>query len=254
MMWDFLFYAKINDIEKGTQMIKVFTTGTFDILHYGHINFLKRANALGDYLIVGVNVNPEGKTPYYSYEERKLILESITYVDEVVPLYSQEDKYQYLEKADIFACGEEYRNHFDIPRIEKYTPVVFISRTPGISTTQLKSVVKHDYEFNTIVVDVDDTISFTEDRKFDESKPNIEVINKINELYDKGWNIIIFTARGAKSCKTIQERIDKYDKVTRDWLDKNNVHYTDVVFGKPNADFYVDDKNMSIDDFLNFRG
>ena len=235
-------------------MIKVFTTGTFDILHYGHINFLKRASELGNYLIVGVNVNPEGKTPYYSYEERKLILESITYVDEVVPLYCQEDKYQYLEKADIFACGEEYINHYDIPRIKEYCDVVFLSRTPGISTTQLKQVVKKDYEFKTIVVDIDDTISFTINREFDKSKPNVDVINKINELHDRGWKIIIFTARGAKSCKTIEERIAKYDAVTRSWLDANHVLYDDVIFGKPNADYYVDDKNMSIDDFLNFRG
>ena len=235
-------------------MIKVFTTGTFDILHYGHINFLKKAKELGDYLIIGVNVNPEGKTPYYSYEERKLILNAIKYVDEVVPLYCQEDKYQYLEKADVFACGEEYRNHYDIPRIKEYADVVFIERTPGISTTQLKKVVKRDVEFNTIVVDIDDTISFTTDRKFSESVPNEPVINKINELYDKGWKIIIFTARGAKSCNTLEERIAKYNEVTRNWLDAHNVHYTDVVFGKPNADIYVDDKNMSIDEFLNFRG
>lgn len=235
-------------------MIKVFTTGTFDILHYGHINFLKKACELGDYLIVGVNVNPEGKTPYYSYEERKLILESIKYVDEVVPLYCQEDKYQYLEKADIFACGEEYINHYDIPRIKEYAKVVFLPRTQGISTTQLKKVVNKDYEFNTIVVDIDDTLSFTENRKFLESKPNVEVINKVNELYDKGWKIIIFTARGAKSCSTLEERIKKYDAITRQWLDANNVHYHDVIFGKPNADYYVDDKNMSIDEFLNFRG
>ena len=235
-------------------MIKVFTTGTFDILHYGHINFLRRAKELGDYLIVGVNVNPSNKTPFYSYDERRLILESIKYVDEVVPLYTQEDKFKYLDDVDIFACGEEYRNYFDIPLIEKHCKVVFLERTPKISTTLLKSVVKRDYEFNTIVIDIDDTILFTSNRDFENSTPNQKVIDKINELYNKGWRIVFYTARGDKSCNTLEEKINKYDELTRNWLKKNNVCYSDVVFGKPNADFYVDDKNMLIDDFLNFRG
>ena len=235
-------------------MIKVFTTGTFDILHYGHINLLRRAKELGDYLIVGVNINPQGKTPFYSYEERRLILESIRYVDEVVPLYCQEDKFKYLDDVDIFACGEEYRNYYDIPLIEKYCKVVFIERTPNISTTLLKSVINKDFEYKTIVLDIDDTILHTNDRDFYNSIPNQKVIDKINELYNKGWKIVFMTARGDKSCNTLQEKIDKYDFITRDWLERNNVLYHDLVFGKPNADFYVDDKNMSIEEFLNFRG
>lgn len=234
--------------------MKVFTTGTFDILHYGHINFLRKAKELGDYLIVGVNINPSGKTPFYSYEERRLILESIKYVDEVVPLYCQEDKFKYLDDVDIFACGEEYKNYFDIPLIEEHCKVVFLERTPKISTTLLKSIIKQDYEFNTIVIDIDDTILFTTNRDFENSTPNQKVIDKINELYNKGWKIIFFTARGDRSCVTLEEKILKYDELTRNWLKKNNVCYSDVVFGKPNADFYVDDKNMSVEDFLNFNG
>ena len=75
--------------------IKVFTTGTWDILHYGHINLLKKAKELGDYLIVGVNVTKNGKETYYTYEERAKILEAIKYVDKVVPIYEQKDKYEY---------------------------------------------------------------------------------------------------------------------------------------------------------------
>ena len=120
-------------------MKKVFTTGTFDILHYGHISFLRRAKALGDYLIVGVNVTPEGKTPFYSYEERKEILMSLKYVDEVVPLYRQADKFIYIKYADIFACGAEYREYDDVKHISQKTKVVFIDRTPKISTTVEKA-------------------------------------------------------------------------------------------------------------------
>ena len=117
-------------------MIKVLTTGTFDILHYGHINLLKQAKELGDYLIVGLNVNKNGKETFYSYEERKAMLEAIKYVDEVVPIYNQEDKYQYL--GDIFAIGNDYVGYRDIEEIKKYCEVVFIKRTPNISTSKIK--------------------------------------------------------------------------------------------------------------------
>ena len=69
-------------------MKRVMTYGTFDLLHYGHINILKRAKSLGDYLIVGLSSDEfnelKGKKSVMSYEERKEILESIRYVDKVI--------------------------------------------------------------------------------------------------------------------------------------------------------------------------
>ena len=102
-------------------MIKVFTTGTFDLIHYGHINLLKKAKELGDYLVVGVNANPEGKSPINTVEMRKLMLESIRYVDEVIILHSQEDKFNYLKEnqVDFFAIGSDYIGYSDIKDIEK---------------------------------------------------------------------------------------------------------------------------------------
>ena len=234
-------------------MKKVFTTGTFDILHYGHVSLLRRARALGDYLIVGVNVNPEGKTPFYSYEERKEILMSIKYVDEVIPIYKQKDKMSFLKYIDIFACGEEYRDYYDIKDIEKSVKVVFLSRTPGISTTKEKGFLKPQERFRTICVDIDDTILTTENRDFEHSIPRQDVIDKINAFHNAGYKVILSTARGAKSCATIEERIAKYDALTRQWLKEHFVKYDELWFGKPNADFYVDDKNMSIEQFLGFE-
>lgn len=234
--------------------MKVFTTGTFDVLHYGHINLLKRAKELGDYLIVGLNVTKNGTPTYYSYEERKKMLEAIKYVDEVVPINEQKDKFEYLEQVDIFAIGSDYKGFSDIGDIEKYCKVEFIERTPNISSTQVKKHLGDTTIYKTIVMDMDDTISFTENRDFEHSKPNIPVINKINELYDKGWKILICTARGAKSCATIQQREAKYRGLTESWLNRNGVKYNEVLFGKPNADYYVDDKNMSIEEFINFKG
>ena len=77
-------------------MKKVITYGTFDLLHVGHINLLRRAKALGDYLIVVVSSDEfnagKGKKAYHSFEDRKIILESLIYVDEVLPEYTWEQK------------------------------------------------------------------------------------------------------------------------------------------------------------------
>lgn len=235
-------------------MTKVFTTGTFDLLHKGHINLLRRAKALGDYLVVGLNAKPEGKTPINSVEDRVILLEAIKYVDEVIVLTCQQDKLEYLKnnKIDIFACGSEYRGYKDISDIEKYSKVVFLDRTEGICTTDLKHRIIDNYEYKTFIIDIDDTICTTYNRDFDNSIPNVDVIDKINSLYDNGWTIILFTARGAKSCNSLEAREEKYREVTERWLSNHNVKYTKLLFGKENADFYVDDKSMSIKEFLEF--
>lgn len=233
--------------------MKVFTTGTFDVLHYGHINLLKKAKALGDYLLVGLNETKNGKPTYYSYEDRKKMLEAIKYVDEVVKISKQEDKYKYLDDSDIFILGSDYIGYDDIEEIKRHCKVQFFERTPNISSTQVKRHLSDNTKYNTFVIDLDDTICFTENRDFKNSKPYQKVIDKINELYDKGWKIIIYTARGAKSCVTLLEREIKYRGITEAWLHKNNVKYTELVLGKMNADYYVDDKNMTIEEFINFK-
>ena len=227
-------------------MTKVLTTGTFDLLHYGHINLLKKAKELGDYLIVGLNVTKNGKQTYYSYEERKKILESIKYVDEVVPIYNQEDKYKYM--CDIFAIGSDYIGYEDIEEIKKYSQVVFIERTPNISTTKVK---KDLIKYKRIIVDVDETLCVVENRDFINAKPIEEVINKVNEYYEKGYEVVISTARGQNSCKTPEEMQNKYFKVTKEWLDKAGVKYHSLEIGyKKNADMYIDDKAIRPDEFI----
>lgn len=206
---------------------------------------------MGDYLLVGLNVTKNGKQTYYSYEDRKRMLEAIRYVDEVVPIYKQEDKYKYLQEMDLFVVGSDYIGYDDIEEIQKYCDVKFIERTPNISTTKIKQDLSDNTIYNTIVIDLDDTICSTRNRDFKNSIPNKQVIDKINKLYDKGWKIIIFTARGGKSCKTLEEKELKYRQITEEWLKNNNVKYNTLMFGKPNADYYVDDKNISIEEFLN---
>ena len=124
-------------------MKKVITYGTFDLLHYGHINLLKRAKALGDYLVVAVstdefNWNEKSKKCYFTYEERKQLLESIRYVDLVIPEKSWDQKISdVLEfKIDTFVIGDDWKGKFDF--LKPYCEVVYLPRTPEISTSQIK--------------------------------------------------------------------------------------------------------------------
>ena len=129
-------------------MKRVSTYGTFDMLHYGHINLLKRAKNLGDYLVVVLstdefNWNKKQKKCYFSYEERKLLLESIRYVDLVIPEENWEQKKNDIKKYEIdtFVMGDDWKGKFDFLKNEN-VDVVYLSRTPEISTTQIKSDLK----------------------------------------------------------------------------------------------------------------
>jgi len=123
-------------------MKKVITYGTFDLLHTGHINLLRRAKALGDYLIVALSTDEfnkgKGKKAYYTYEQRKAILEAIRYVDKVIPEYSWEQKIEDIKKydIDIFVMGDDWKGKFDF--LKDYCEVVYLPRTVGISTTKIK--------------------------------------------------------------------------------------------------------------------
>lgn len=136
-------YALLQN-KKGFTMKRVITYGTYDLLHYGHINLLKRAKALGDYLIVALstdefNWNMKQKKCYFSYEQRKALLESIRYVDLVIPEESWEQKVRDVHEyhADIFVIGDDWKGKFDFLK-EEGVEVVYLERTPEISTTQIK--------------------------------------------------------------------------------------------------------------------
>lgn len=123
-------------------MKKIITYGTFDLLHYGHINLLKRAKELGDYLIVALSTNEfnaiKGKKCYFSYAERKKLLEAIRYVDLVIPEENWEQKIEDIKefKVDVFVMGNDWEGKFDF--LKDYCDVVYLPRTPEISTTKIK--------------------------------------------------------------------------------------------------------------------
>ena len=124
-------------------MKRVITYGTFDLLHYGHINLLRRAKALGDYLIVVLstdefNWNEKHKKCYFSYEIRKQLLEAIRYVDLVIPEENWDQKITDVQEyhVDTFVMGDDWVGKFDF--LKPYCDVVYLPRTPEISTTQIK--------------------------------------------------------------------------------------------------------------------
>ena len=128
-------------------MKKVITYGTFDVLHYGHINLLKRAKELGDYLIVALSSDEfneiKNKKSYYSYEQRKTLLEACRYVDLIIPENNWEQKTDDIKKydVDIFVMGDDWKGKFDF--LKEYCEVVYLPRTPNVSSTQTKEYLKN---------------------------------------------------------------------------------------------------------------
>lgn len=128
-------------------MKKVITYGTFDLLHYGHISLLERAKSLGDYLVVALSTDEfnqieKNKTCYFRYEERKRLLEAIRYVDEVIPESSWEQKASDVKKygIDVFVIGDDWKGKFDF--LKESCEVVYLERTPEISTSKIKEDLK----------------------------------------------------------------------------------------------------------------
>jgi len=135
------------------EMKKVITYGTYDLLHYGHINLLRRAKALGDYLIVALstdefNSEKKGKKCYFSYEQRKQLLEAVRYVDLVIPENDWDQKINDVQefKVDVFAMGSDWEGKFDF--LKDYCEVVYFPRTPEISTTQIKQQLGNKEQSN----------------------------------------------------------------------------------------------------------
>ena len=124
----------------------VLTYGTFDLLHYGHLEILKKASLLGDELIVGLSTDEfnklKGKTCVLSYEKRREFLESLDYVTKVIPEDNWEQKITDIKEndVDVFVMGSDWQGKFD--EIKNYCKVIYFPRTKGISTTKLKSILK----------------------------------------------------------------------------------------------------------------
>ena len=125
-------------------MKRVITYGTFDLLHYGHINLLRRAKSLGDYLVVGLstdefNNKEKNKECYFDYENRKSLLDAVRYVDLVIPEKNWEQKISDIQKynVDVFVIGDDWKGEFDYLK-DSGVEVVYLPRTKEISTSKIK--------------------------------------------------------------------------------------------------------------------
>ena len=125
-------------------MKRILTYGTFDLLHYGHIRLLKRAKALGDYLVVAVSTDEfnaiKGKKSYHNYETRKEMVEAIRYVDLVIPENKWEQKISDVKEyhIDTVVMGSDWAGSDKFDYLKEYCELVYLDRTEGISTTKIK--------------------------------------------------------------------------------------------------------------------
>ncbi|BBH50614.1 glycerol-3-phosphate cytidylyltransferase [Parolsenella catena] len=130
---------------------RVLTYGTFDLLHYGHIRLLQQASKLGDYLIVALSTDEfnalKGKMSFYPYEVRKEMLEAIRYVDLVIPESCWEQKKRDIEQyhVDVVCMGGDWKGDPHFESLKDMCEVVYLNRTPGISTTEVKSRLENKH-------------------------------------------------------------------------------------------------------------
>lgn len=128
-------------------MKTVITYGTFDLLHYGHIEILRRAKELaeGGQLIVAISSDEfnamKGKKSHQPYEKRKENVEAIRYVDTVIPENNWEQKRTDVtdHNVDIFTMGDDWKGKFD--ELSELCEVVYLSRTPSISSSAIKKII-----------------------------------------------------------------------------------------------------------------
>ncbi|TXI23334.1 MAG: glycerol-3-phosphate cytidylyltransferase [Nitrosomonas sp.] len=129
-------------------MKRVLTYGTFDTLHFGHIRLLQRAKKLGDYLIVGLSTdefnNIKNKRAYHTWEERKFFLESLRFVDLVIPENNWEQKIEdvKLYHADVFTMGDDWEGKFDF--LKEWCEVIYLPRTQSISSTEIRKIIQEN--------------------------------------------------------------------------------------------------------------
>lgn len=128
----------------------VITYGTFDTLHYGHINLLRRAKELGDYLIVGLSTDEfnatKGKKSMLNFEERKKLLSAIKYVDLIIPEENWEQKVEDIKKynVDILTMGDDWKDSDKFNYLKEYCDLVFLERTKDISSTAIKGAINNE--------------------------------------------------------------------------------------------------------------
>ena len=138
----------------------LYTGGTFDLFHYGHMNFLKKCRAISDRVVVALNTDEftkdyKGSAPIMTYKEREISLKMCHYVDDVIPNIGNQDSKITISTVNpqIIAIGDDWA-HKDYYKQMQFTQewldekeivLVYIPYTKGISTTEIKArLAKND--------------------------------------------------------------------------------------------------------------
>ena len=167
-------------------MKTVITYGTFDLFHIGHLRLLQRAKSLGDRLIVAVSTDDfnsiKGKKSIIPFEQRAEIVSNVKCVDLVIPEISWEQKLEDIKKygVDIFVMGDDWKGKFD--NLKEYCQVVYLPRTEGISSSQIRETLSHISKLST--TDLKKALEILSNIDFSSIKEALDILNELkNTLY-----------------------------------------------------------------------
>ena len=228
-------------------MTAVFTNGCFDVLHRGHIELLKYCKSLGS-VTVGLNSDQSVKNlkganrPFYLQDDRKFILESCKYIDDVI-IFDETTPYNLIKKLnpDIIVKGGDYKEENVIGH--DLAEVKIFNFIEGYSTTKI--LEKKKEEIQSYVFDVDGTICTLTDGDYEKAEPLMDRIEINNKLYDEGKQIIYHTARGmGRYWNDGSKARPEFYTFTVRQLKSWGVKFHRVILGKPAGDIYIDDKGM----------
>jgi len=168
-------------------MKTVITYGTFDLFHVGHLRLLQRAKSLGDRLIVAVSTDDfnsiKGKKSIIPFEQRAEIVSNVKCVDLVIPEISWEQKLEDIKKygVDIFVMGDDWKGKFD--NLREYCQVVYLPRTEGISSSQIRETLSHISKLST--TDLKKALEILSSVDFLSIKEALDILNELkNTLFD----------------------------------------------------------------------
>ena len=237
--------------------------GSFDLIHPGYIRMFKEAKQKCNYLIVALQDDPtldrpEKCKPILTWQERKEILESLTFINEIVKYSTEADLLTLLKtiKFDIRILGSDYKNKTSYTGFSLEHKTYFCERSHEYSTTSLKKKIhnslcssrtletKCSKQKKIYVFDIDGTLVTDTNSDYTKAKPILSVIQRVNQLFDEGHKIILMTARGASS------KID-HSELTKKQMKEFGVKFHELIMNqKPTADFFVDDKAINVKDWL----